>query len=57
VIPLLADKIKIDPIQGTNIYSGLIKIAAQYMENDNKLDMTQANPVLDTISGNRLPGC
>jgi hypothetical protein len=57
VIPLLADKITNNPIQGTNIYSGHIKIAAQYMEDVDKPDMTQANPVLDTIRGNRLPDC
>jgi hypothetical protein len=53
----LADKITNDPIQGNNISLGLIKIATQYMGNENKLDMTQANPVLDAIKTTGLLDC
>lgn len=38
-----------DPIQGTNCSLELAKIAAQYMEDANSLDMARAEMVLDTI--------
>jgi len=44
-----ADRIIMDPIQGTNNSLALIKIAAQYLEEANNLSTAQADLVLDAL--------